>query len=213
MKYNQRQQMDGVGMLASLDAEAAALVFFDPQYRAVLDRMAYGNEGARQKGRARLPHMNTDTIKLFMGEIERTLKASGYVLLWADKFSIVESIWRTWLPAGTSLRSVDMVCWNKARIGMGRRLRNQVEFCVVLQKEPVRAKGTWTDHTLGDCWLEGADRAIHPHAKPLQLIQRIIRATTRRGDLVVDPAAGGYCVLEACRATGRQFLGCDLVGP
>jgi DNA modification methylase len=42
------------------------------------------------------------------------------------------------------------------------------------------------------------------------LIERLIRATTKAGDLVVDPCAGSYVVLEACRVSGRQFVGCDL---
>jgi DNA modification methylase len=30
------------------------------------------------------------------------------------------------------------------------------------------------------------------------------------GDLVLDPAAGGYGVLDAAVAMGRHFVGCDL---
>jgi hypothetical protein len=45
----------------------APLVFFDPQYRGVLDMLKYGNEGARQKGRFNLPAILlrwTDTYHL-----------------------------------------------------------------------------------------------------------------------------------------------------
>ena len=37
-------------------------MFFDPQHRGVLDKLAYGNEGARQKGRVGLPAMTSDYI-------------------------------------------------------------------------------------------------------------------------------------------------------
>jgi site-specific DNA-methyltransferase (adenine-specific) len=110
------------------------------------------------------------------------------------------------------LAIVDLICWNKLRNGMGRRARCRSEYLVVAQKKPTRAKGVWTDHRLDDSWPEMSDRSIHPHAKPRQLTERLIRAATKRGDLVVDPCAGSYGVLDACHATGRRFVGCDLVG-
>ena len=42
----------GQALLGALAPGQARVVFFDPQYRGVLDRLAYGNEGARQQGRA-----------------------------------------------------------------------------------------------------------------------------------------------------------------
>ena len=50
----------------------------------------------------------------------------------------------------------------------------------------------------------------HPHQKPKGLIKAMIEATTEEGDLVVDPCAGSFIVLEVCQATKREFLGCDL---
>lgn len=32
----------------------------------------------------------------------------------------------------------------------------------------------------------------------------------QEGELVVDPCAGSFVVLDACQQTGRNFLGCDL---
>ena len=37
-------------------------------------------------------------------------------------------------------------------------------------------------------------------------------AATTEGDLVIDPAAGTFSVLDACRQKRRVFLGCDLNG-
>jgi hypothetical protein len=35
-------------------------------------------------------------------------------------------------------------------------------------------------------------------------------ATTSEKDLVVDPCAGSFIVLETCQEINRNFLGCDL---
>jgi site-specific DNA-methyltransferase (adenine-specific) len=50
----------------------------------------------------------------------------------------------------------------------------------------------------------------HPHQKPYNLIKALIEATTKKGDLIVDPCAGSFVVLEVCRELEREFLGCDL---
>jgi hypothetical protein len=39
---------------------------------------------------------------------------------------------------------------------------------------------------------------------------RLIGAVTKPGDLVVDPAAGGFIVLRAPMAVGRVFISCDI---
>lgn len=49
---NQRNRMDGLALLKRLNDNAIRAVFFDPQYRGVLDRLKYGNEG-KSRGRAR----------------------------------------------------------------------------------------------------------------------------------------------------------------
>ena len=61
-----------------------------------------------------------------------------------------------------------------------------------------------------DRWAEKVDRRIHPHAKPAGLIARLIAAVTQPGDLVVDPAAGGFTVMHAAHELGRRFVGCDI---
>lgn len=76
----------------------------------------------------------------------------------------------------------------------------------MLQKSPVKAKACWTDHTIPDVWEEKVTKT-HPHSKPIEMQRRLIAATTKDGDTVLDPAAGSYSVFEACRLTGRDFIG------
>jgi site-specific DNA-methyltransferase (adenine-specific) len=42
------------------------------------------------------------------------------------------------------------------------------------------------------------------------LIKALIKATTSEGDLIVDPCAGSFIVLEVCQELKRNYLGCDL---
>lgn len=205
---DQPQVMDGLLLLGEIRDSSVPLVFFDPQYRHVLNKLNYGNEGERQKERSQLPQMTDEIIHSFLLQIERVLMPSGHMMMWADKYILMEGKY-SYIDG---FKPVDMITWNKGKIGMGYRTRRCSEYLMIFQKPPIRAKGVWTLHNIPDDWLERADKS-HPHAKPIGLLEKLIQATTNEGDVVVDPAAGGYNVLRAARKTDRRFLGCDFLSP
>jgi len=213
LKLDTPLKMDGLKLLEALPKASIPLIFFDPQYRSVLEKQKYGNEGeTRGKERAELPQMTNVTIKKFLKEVERVLIPSGHVMLWVDKFIVVNGV--NLFLESSGMRLVDMVTWDKGRMGMGYRTRRHSEYLVILQKLPVRAKGVWRIHDIPDVWTEKIENGDknHAHSKPSNLQQRLIKAVTNVGDIVVDPAAGGFSVLRAALATGRHFLGCDILG-
>lgn len=204
---NQKLEMDGLKLLSHLKDKEIKLCFFDPQYRGVLDKMNYGNEGERQSGRASLEQMSEETIISFIKEIDRVLVPSGHLMLWVDKFHLCEGV-KPWID-GTTLNLVDMITWDKGKIGMGYRTRRKCEYLVIFQKSPLRAKGCWKVHDIPDSWLEKVKK-VHPHSKPIQLQTALINATTEEDDYVLDPASGGFSVFESCKLINRNFVGCDL---
>lgn len=208
---NKKNKADGLKLLADINNETISVAFFDPQYRGVLDYLKYGNEGRnRTKGRFALKQMDIETITLFIQEINRVLKKTGYLFLWVDKFHLTNDVenFRQWMK-DTELTVVDMITWDKGKIGMGYRVRRKSEYLLVLQKNPIKAKATWTDHSIPDVWLEKVKK-VHPHSKPIGLQQRLIEATTKDGDYVLDPASGSYSIFEACKNIGRDFIGGDI---
>ena len=205
-----RVAMDGLALLSNLPETCIAAAFFDPQYRGVLDKLGYGNEGVlRGQKRSALPQMSSEVIGEFIRGIGRVLGPSGHLFLWIDKYHLCSGIGE-WIE-GTDLETVDLVTWNKGRIGMGYRTRRTAEYLVVLQKAPKRAKGVWTRHDIPDVWDEKPTSKV-THSKPVGLQQALIEAVTAPGDVVLDPAAGSFSVLEACRLAGRTFVGCDVNG-
>lgn len=205
---DRRNRMDGMSLLSELPDNSAPLAFFDPQYRGILDKLCYGNEGKRQKERVALQQMSNDTIIGFLRELSRVVRPTGHIMLWVDKFHLCEGI-APWID-GLPLSIVDAVTWDKGRIGMGYRTRRQSEHLIVLQRQPKRAKGVWTAHNIPDLWREKVERGNHAHAKPERLQAALIAATTAPDDIILDPAAGGYSVMRSAHAVGRRFLGCDL---
>ena len=206
---NRKNKMNGLDLLNLLDKESIKVTFFDPQYRGVLDKLSYGNEGkSRGKDRSALPQMSQEIIFEFLAKIELVLKPNGYLFLWLDKFHLFEVKYR--IENYQSLEIVDMIVWNKMKIGMGYRTRRRSEYLVIIQRYPRKAKSTWTLHNIPDVWDEKILDKNHTHAKPIELQKQLILATTNENDLVLDPASGGYSVFRACKETNRNFIGCDL---
>lgn len=53
----------------------------------------------------------------------------------------------------------------------------------------------------------------HPNEKPLELIERLIRVSSKPGDLVVDPFLGSGTTAVAAKKLGRKYLGFELHDP
>ncbi len=211
LEPNTRLKMDGLTFLAMLPDEAVPVAFLDPQYRGVLEKLSYGNEGKdRGKRRSALEQMTNAKIGRFVRGIDRALIPSGHLFLWVDKFHLCQGVY-PWLD-GTSLDIVDLVIWDKGTFGMGYRTRRQAEYCIVLQKQPRKAKGVWKTHNIPDVIQEQVSQREHPHTKPVDLQGKLMAAVSHEGDVVIDPAAGSFSVLQAARKRGRTFLGCDLNG-
>jgi site-specific DNA-methyltransferase (adenine-specific) len=203
---------DGLELLRSTPNEYTKLVIFDPQYRQVLDQLKFGNEGKRQKGRAALPQQSNIEICQFGAEIVRVLKPGGYVMLWCDKFILCQGLAHGFFQG--KLKLVDLLTWDKGKIGMGKRTRRRCEHAVFFQRAPhvVRTQRlvTWkTKPCIADVWSEPIKKKVHAHQKPFGLQKAVIEATTDPGDVVIDPAAGSFSVTHAC---GRRFLGSDILG-
>jgi site-specific DNA-methyltransferase (adenine-specific) len=68
----------------------------------------------------------------------------------------------------------------------------------------------------GDAWhlrrVAGTfqERVGHVCQMPVEVLERVIRATTNPGDLVIDPFAGTGTTLVAARDLGRRYLGVEL---
>ena len=55
-----------------------------------------------------------------------------------------------------------------------------------------------------------SERMGYPTQKPLELYERIIRASSNEGDIVLDPFAGCATTLVAAERLGRQWVGMDI---
>lgn len=55
-----------------------------------------------------------------------------------------------------------------------------------------------------------AEKTAHPTQKPVQLIRKLVLASSDTGDLVVDPFGGSGTTPAVCEASGRRWAACEL---
>lgn len=70
---------------------------------------------------------------------------------------------------------------------------------------------------LGDVWTDifpinsqAAERLGYPTQKPTLLLERILAASTREGDVVLDPFCGCGTTIAAAQKMGRKWIGIDI---
>ena len=63
---------------------------------------------------------------------------------------------------------------------------------------------------LGEERVKGTDgKSLHNTQKPLDLLRRVILASTKAGDIILDPFVGSGTTAAAAKELGRQFIGID----
>ncbi|MBA7483386.1 hypothetical protein ES707_18900 [subsurface metagenome] len=66
----------------------------------------------------------------------------------------------------------------------------------------------WTD--IPPLNSQAQERLGYPTQKPLALLERIIKLSSKKGDLVLDPFCGCGTAIEAAQKLGRRWIGIDI---
>jgi len=140
------------------------------------------------------------------GESWRGIDVTGKRRHWAIPREICEHVGID--PAATSIEKLEaldkakLIHWPKKEGGMAR-LKQYAD-----QMPGVPLQTVWTDirplHNLS------AERLGYPTQKPLQLLERIIKASSNPNDIVLDAFCGCGTALVAAENLGRQWIGIDI---
>jgi site-specific DNA-methyltransferase (adenine-specific) len=76
-----------------------------------------------------------------------------------------------------------------------------------LKKPGLQMRSVWS---IGTPRPEEKKFGKHPTQKPIELLRRIVLASTKKGDVILDPFAGSSTTGIAAAAHGRKFIGIDL---
>ena len=221
---------DSLQLLKNFPAESVDVIFADPPY--FLSNGGFTNSGGKivsvnkgswdKIGTLEEKHeFNRQWLKL----CRKILKPNGTIwisgtlhniysvgmALEQENFKIMNNI--TWQktnpPPNLSCRyfthSTETILWARKNNKSARHF-----FNYELMKElngGKQMKDVWTGN------LTNQKEKIygkHPTQKPLYLLERIIKASTRENDLVLDPFCGSSTTGVACKILNRNYIGIDI---
>ena len=186
-----------------LDGSRSKLCFCDPPYNVDYA----GGVGAQKAGRER--RIKNDALGDGFGQflydacvlINLYTDGAVYICMSSSELHTLQAAFK---EAGGHWST--FVIWAKDRFTLGRS-DYQRQYEPILYGWPERAKRHWCgDRDQGDVWqiTRPHKNDLHPTMKPVALVERAIRNSSQRGDLVFDPFGGSGTTLIAAETTGRR---------
>lgn len=184
------------------DGERADMVFTDPPYN-----VNYANSAKDKLRGKHRPILNDalgegfydflyDALALIMAHTRGAI----YVAMSSSELDTLQAAFRA---AGGHWST--FIIWAKNTFTLGRS-DYQRQYEPILYGWPEGATRHWCgDRDQGDVWQikKPAKNDLHPTMKPVDLVERAIRNSSRPGDVVLDPFGGSGTTLIAAEKAGR----------
>jgi site-specific DNA-methyltransferase (adenine-specific) len=111
--------------------------------------------------------------------------------------------------------SFDLIKWVKtnAMPTFNNKYLSDTEYCFYARKKGYCNPSNYRDaSTLYNAPINQKDKKTwgHPTIKPLGLIEKLVRNSSKVGDVILDPFMGSGTTGVACKALGRDFIGIEL---
>jgi site-specific DNA-methyltransferase (adenine-specific) len=213
---------DAVAELKKISSNSVSLIMADPPYNLGKD---YGNNHDLKGFDEYL-----DFTKQWIFEAKRVLKEDGTIYVFMGvrfvsylyelldrKMGLFFNSWINWhytqglgKTKGFSPRHDDILMFTKSK-----KFNFYLDNIRVPQKY-YRSRNNMRGANPGDVWLFShvhhcnGNRQKHPTQKPEGLIERMVLASSKENDLIVDPFLGSGTTLRVCQQLKRQCIGIEL---
>ncbi|MFM8865612.1 MAG: site-specific DNA-methyltransferase [Limnohabitans sp.] len=186
-----------------LGNERVAMIFQDPPYN-----VDYANTAKDKLRGTNRPILNDNLGDGFQDFLLAAFKpalarcnGAVYVAMSSSELDTLQSAFRA---AGGKWST--FIIWAKNTFTLGRS-DYQRQYEPILYGWPEGATRHWCgDRDQGDVWHFNKPRVndLHPTMKPVELVERAIRNSSRPGDVVLDPFGGSGTTLIAAERAGRK---------
>lgn len=186
-----------------LGTERVAMIFQDPPYN-----VDYANTAKDKLRGTNRPILNDNLGDGFQDFLLAAFKpalqrcdGAVYVAMSSSELDTLQAAFRA---AGGKWST--FIIWAKNTFTLGRS-DYQRQYEPILYGWPEGANRHWCgDRDQGDVWHFNKPRVndLHPTMKPVELVERAIRNSSRPGDVVLDPFGGSGTTLIAAEKAGRK---------
>jgi len=202
METNTIQNKEAFEFLKEVKDNSVDLIIIDPPYSTPIIT-GFGRK--RMKNVADLSMQESYMIML-KKEFGRVLKDNAPAFIFCDD-KYFPSLYRAFYD----WNSLQLVIWDKGKIGMGKPFRKQHELILYANKGFMEYyRNGITFSTVMKYKSVPTSKRLHPAQKPIELIRDIINGFTKEKDVVLDCFVGSGTTAVACKQLGREFIGCDL---
>ncbi len=185
-----------------LDGEPVDMVFTDPPYNVNYANSA--KDKMRGKDRAILnDNLGDGFYDFLLAALTPTIahcRGGIYVAMSSSELDVLQAAFRA---AGGKWST--FIIWAKNTFTLGRA-DYQRQYEPILYGWPEGAQRHWCgDRDQGDVWniKKPQKNDLHPTMKPVELVERAIRNSSRPGNAVLDPFGGSGTTLIAAEKSGR----------
>ena len=203
---------DAVAFLRGLDSDSVDVIVTDPAYSGMNQRLKLGSgkiigryKEAGQAGAKWFSefHDTAENYRVFLEECYRVLRMDTHIYLMFDSYSL--------LTLGPLVREVfdvkNILCWDKANIGLGHYFRRRHELIVFASK----GKRALNFKSIPDVWkIRRIVKAGYPTQKPTEVFELMLRGSAVAGSVVCDPFVGSGSSAIAALRCGCNFVGGDI---
>jgi DNA modification methylase len=185
-----------------LEGRSADLIFADPPYS--VNYLGSPRSSAAGMSRPILnDNLGPDFAQFLYDCCVAMLAVSGGAIYICMSSSQLHTLYKAFTDAGGHWST--FVIWAKDTFTLGRS-DFQRQYEIVLYGWKQGGSHYWCGaRNQGDVWFIDKPRVndLHPTMKPVELVERAIVHSSRKGDLILDPFGGSGSTLIACQKTGR----------
>jgi DNA modification methylase len=185
---------------AVLEGHKADLVYADPPYNV---NYRSPTSAAGRSGPILNDNLGNGFAKFLYDSCVAMLAVSGGAIYISMSSSELHTLYKAFTDAGGHWSTY--VIWVKDTFTLGRSNYQRLYEPILFGWKEGAPHYFCSARNLGDVWSIDKPRVndLHPTMKPVELVERAILHSSKRGDLVLDPFAGAGVTLIACQKTSR----------
>lgn len=183
----------------------ANMIFTDPPYGvSYTGGVIHSGKPNKEHKRQMLQNDNVDIYGKVIPLINKVINDGAIYIFYATRntFELFKPLHENNIEVNS------IIVWNKINAGyadMNSHYKNKYEPCVYAHRKGYRLNyvGDTTECTVWDI-KKDRDNKLHPTQKPIELPERAIRNSSRKGDLILDLFGGSGSTLIAAEKNGRH---------
>ncbi|NJD21120.1 MAG: site-specific DNA-methyltransferase [Melioribacter sp.] len=202
---------DAISFLKSLPTASVDIIITDPAYSGMNQRLKLGRgkiigkyadagkDGAKWFEEF---HDTVENYKTFLQQCYRVLRNNRHIYIMFDSYSLLSLA-----PIARDVFEVkNVLCWDKANIGLGHYFRRRHEFILFASK----GKRHLNSKSIPDVWkIKRVVSSEYPTQKPTEVFELMLKGSAEKDFVVCDPFVGSGSSAIAAIKSDCMFIGCD----